>query len=396
MRSIPRILKSFCFAAAILLIFFNSYLEPPILDSAVARDSIADTSNKSNSPTSASTAARQINAQGKLLPARGIARLSGLPGDRVESVLVKPGETIVKDQPIAILKSDSIKKIELEAAELKLQEAKTTLRTKKRELELGVSLANSRVVAAEMSIELAKKQLEMAKQADRQLPLLRRQIESLRQLRNDPLTKAVVGKIELESREMEYEKACATAEQSILAAASSLRQSEMQWEQSKQSLQAAELSQSAIEENSPVAPLEKQIELLKMQLAESTIRAPYDSTVVNVLTEVGERITTLPIVEIADLTKMVCVAEVFEADVGRIQIGDIAKLKSSALNRDLEGKVIRIDRVVGGSQLRSPNPMARTDFRSVGVWIELDSSNSIVAADRLQLQVDVMITATPK
>ncbi|MFN9416769.1 MAG: HlyD family efflux transporter periplasmic adaptor subunit [Pirellula sp.] len=279
---------------------------------------------------------------------------------------------------------------------MKLEEAKTTLRIKKRELDLGVSLANSRVVAAEMSIELAKKQLEMAKQSEKQLPLLRRQIETLRQLRNDPLTKAVVGRIELESREIEYEKANATAEQSILAAASSLRQSEIQWEQSKQSLHAAELSRSAVEENSPVAPLEKQIELLKVQLAESTLRAPYDATVVNILTEVGERITTLPIAEIADLSKMVCVAEVFEADVGRIQIGDTAKLKSSALNLDLEGKVIRIDRVVGGSQLRSPNPMARTDFRSVGVWIELDSNNSKLASDRLQLQVDVMITTSPK
>ena len=396
MRSIPRILTSFCIAAAILLIFFSSYLASLILDSAVARDAIADASNKANSPSSASTAARQINAQGKLLPSRGIARLSGLPGDRVESILVKPGETIVKVQPIAILKSDSLKKIELEAAELKLEEAKTTLRIKKRELDLGVSLANSRVVAAEMSIELAKKQLEMAKQAEKQLPLLRRQIETLQRLRNDPLTKAVVGKIELESREIEYEKVSATTEQSILAAASSLRQSEMQWEQSKQSLQAAELSRSAVEENSPVAPLEKQIELLKIQLAESTIRAPYDAIVVNILTEVGERITTLPIAEIADLSKMVCVAEVFEADVGRIQIGDTAKLKSSALNRDLEGKVIRIDRVVGGSQLRSPNPMARTDFRSVGVWIELDSNNSSLASDRLQLQVDVMITTSPR
>lgn len=396
MRSILRILTSFCFAAAILLIFCSSYLASPILDSAVARDAFADASNKTNSPSSASNAARQINAQGKLLPSRGIARLSGLPGDRVESILVKPGETIVKDQPIAILKSDSIKKLELEAAELKLEEAKTTLRIKKRELDLGVSFANSRVVAAEMSIELAKKQLEMAKQSEKQLPLLRKQIETLQRLRNDPLTKAVVGKIELESREIEFEKASATTEQSILAAASSLRQSEMQLEQSKQSLQAAELSRSAVEENSPIAPLEKQIELLKIQLAESTLRAPYDATVVNVLTEVGERITTLPIAEIADLSKMVCIAEVFEADVGRIQIGDIARLKSSALNRDLEGKVIRIDRVVGGSQLRSPNPMARTDFRSVGVWIELDSNNSNLASDRLQLQVDVMITTSPK
>ena len=396
MRPIPRILTSLSFLAATLTLLFGGLVRSPIFVSAVAFDTIADTSTKSSSATPNTFTARQINAQGKLLPARGIARLSGLPGDRVESILVKPGETIEKGTPIAVLKSDSIKKIELEAAELKLAETKTTLSTKRQELDLGVSVAKSRVAAAELAIELAIKQVEMARQAENQLPLLRKQLESLRRLRNDPVTKAVVGRMELESREIEYEKVNSTTQQTILSATSNLRQSEMQLEQAKQSLQTAEFTRAAIEENSPVAPFEKQIELLKLQLAESTIRAPYDATVVNILTEVGERIATLPIVEIADLSNMVCVAEVFEADVGRIQIGDTAKLKSSALNRDLEGRVMRVDRVVGGSQLRSPNPMARTDFRSVGVWIELDSKDSLVAAERLQLQVDVLITTNPR
>lgn len=379
-----------------LTLLFGGLVRSPIFVSAVAFDTIAETSPRSNSSSTNSFTARQINAQGKLLPARGIARLSGLPGDRVESILVKPGDTIAKDKPIAVLKSDAMKKIELEAAELKLADTKATLSTKRQELDLSVSVAKSRVAAAELAIELAIKQVEMARQAENQLPMLRKQLESLRLLRNDPLTKAVVGRMELESREIEYEKVSSTTQQTILAATSNLRQSEMQLEQSKQSLQTAQFARAAIEENSPIAPFEKQIELLKIQLAESTIRAPYDATVVNILTEVGERIATLPIVEIADLSNMVCVAEVFEADVGRIQIGDTAKLKSSALNRDLEGRVVRIDRVVGGSQLRSPNPMARTDFRSVGVWIELDSKDSIVAAERLQLQVDVLITTNPR
>lgn len=379
-----------------LTLLFGGLVRSPIFVSAVAFDTIAETSPRSNSSSTNSFTARQINAQGKLLPARGIARLSGLPGDRVESILVKPGDTIAKDKPIAVLKSDAMKKIELEAAELKLADTKATLSTKRQELDLSVSVAKSRVAAAELAIELAIKQVEMAKQAENQLPMLRKQLESLRLLRNDPLTKAVVGRMELESREIEYEKVNSTTQQTILSATSNLRQSEMQLEQARQSLQTAQFARAAIDENSPVAPFEKQIELLKIQLAESTIRAPYDATVVNILTEVGERIATLPIVEIADLSNMVCVAEVFEADVGRIQIGDTAKLKSSALNRELEGRVMRVDRVVGGSQLRSPNPMARTDFRSVGVWIELDSKDSLVAAERLQLQVDVLITTNPR
>ncbi len=394
MRPIPRILPSLCFSITILSFASCSYVRSPFLASAVTVEAIAESTTKSSNPSVSVSPARQINAQGKLLPARGIAKLSGMPGDRVVSILVKPGDPIGKDQPIAVLKSDSIKRLELEAAELKLEESKASLETKRRELDLSLSIAKSRVVAAEQAIDLAQKQVEMAKQSERQLPVLRQQINSLRRLRDDPLTSAVVGRIELESREIEFEKASSVSQQSMLGADSTFQQSKMQLEQAAKSLEAAEFARASIEVNSPLAPFEKQIELLKMQLAESTIRAPYDATVVTILTEVGERITTLPIAEIADLSTMVCVAEVFEADVGRIQLGDVAKLKSSALSRDLEGKVMRIDRVVGGSQLRSPNPMARTDFRSVGVWIELDPTNSSLAADRLQLQVDVAITTT--
>lgn len=91
---------------------------------------------------------------------------------------------------------------------------------------------------------------------------------------------------------------------------------------------------------------------------------------------------------------MVCVAEVHESDVASIAIDDLAEIRSSALGRTLKGRVLRIDRVVGAAQMRSPNPMARSDFRSIPVWIVIDSNDVAEAAQRLQLQVDVSINKT--
>jgi HlyD family secretion protein len=94
------------------------------------------------------------------------------------------------------------------------------------------------------------------------------------------------------------------------------------------------------------------------------------------------------------LSEMVCVAEVHESDVASITIDDQVEIRSSALGRTLKGRVKRIDRVVGAAQMRSPNPMARSDFRSIPVWIAIDTSDTETAAQRLQLQVDVSIHKT--
>ena len=110
--------------------------------------------------------------------------------------------------------------------------------------------------------------------------------------------------------------------------------------------------------------------------------------------EVGELTAQLPLFELANLSEMVCVAEVHESDVASIAIDDLAEIRSSALGRTLKGRVLRIDRVVGATQMRSPNPMARSDFRSIPVWIEIDSTDAAEAAQRLQLQVDVSINKT--
>jgi multidrug resistance efflux pump len=94
----------------------------------------------------------------------------------------------------------------------------------------------------------------------------------------------------------------------------------------------------------------------------------------------------------ADLSQMTCVAEVHEADVGLVRIGQVAQMQSASLSRAIRGKVSRIDRVVGASSIRSPNPLARSDFRSIAVWIQIDPEDVPLASERVQLQVEVSIS----
>jgi HlyD family secretion protein len=337
---------------------------------------------------------REIKIQGRLEPKGGILRLSGLPGDKVDIIHARPGDLVGKDKPLVTCKSATIKRIELEAAKLKLVEAKESLAAKKRELQISEQVAKDRVDGAEQMVELAKQQIKIAQQGSRQVERMRDQLVTLQQLSRDPVTRGAIGRIELETKEIEIEGLDAKNRQAEMAAENGLKQAELQRKQAVLARDAAIQTSEMALAASPIPALEKQLELLQLQLSEAIVSAPHDVTVLSVITEVGERIATLPIMEVADLSKMSCVAEVYEADVGRIQAGDKASMKSPALKEELKGIVTRIDRVVGSPQMRSLDPLARTDFRAVRVWIDIQDDQASVAAERLRLQVDVTINTS--
>ena len=341
-----------------------------------------------------SVKSNQVLAQGRIQPAKGLIRLAAIPGDRVEQVLVHAGEPIRNLQPLIVLQSQKLRALELEAAELRLDEARAMRQVKQQEADLAIDAAGLKMQSATQMIVQANSQLAMAKKGGEQVDSLGRQISSLQKLRESPLTRAAIGTIELESKKNELTKFTSISEQTLLAAEQAVDISKLQILQSERALAAAKESRRFVDQATPIASLEKQIEILKLQLVQSNIVSPLDGVVVSVNVEVGERTAQLPLFELADLSQMVCVAEVHESDVASIAIDDRVEIRSSALGRALKGRVQRIDRVVGAAQMRSPNPMARSDFRSIPVWIAIDPSDTELAAERLQLQVEVLINRT--
>jgi len=333
----------------------------------------------------------QVLAQGRIQPAKGLVRVGALPGDRVEQILVKAGQTVRKRQPLIVLQSQKLRSLELETAALKLAEARAMRSVKQQEADLAIDAAVLKLQSASQMFAQANSQLELAKKSGQQLDSLGRQISVLQKLRESPLTRAAIGTMELESKRNELTKIASVSEQTLLAAQQAVEISKLQLVQSEKSLAASRESQKFIDQAMPIASLEKQIEILELQVEQSNVVSPLDGIVVSVNVEEGERTAQLPLFELANLSEMVCVAEVHESDAASIAIDDRVEIRSSALGRTLKGRVQRIDRVVGAAQMRSPNPMARSDFRSIPVWIEIDSDDTEEAAQRLQLQVEVSI-----
>jgi len=125
------------------------------------------------------------------------------------------------------------------------------------------------------------------------------------------------------------------------------------------------------------------------ELELSTVRSPIDGQVLTIHARAGERVGPEGIAELGDTTAMYAVAEVYEADIGRVHVDQQARVSSPALSRTLLGRVERIGLEVGKKDVLSTDPVADADARVVEVDIRLDDPEP--AAALTNLRVDVVI-----
>lgn len=333
------------------------------------------------------------------MPAGGIVQVAAIPGDRIDALYAEVGEQVKRGQVLADMRSEKIRRGELDTLRAKQDELSQSLAAKTLEADQAIEAARLRHEQAKRTEAQARAQKRLIERQivdkpDSQLGLLKRQLATLEQVHQDPLTRRMVGSIELDAKKSELDKVESTLQSSLLNAENALDAAQVAVTLAANAVTAAEKSKELAAASFPTTSLSKQIDTLETQIAASALTSPIDGKVLARYTDVGELSTNLPLFEVADLTRMICSAEVHEADVGQVSIGDIAMMESAGLPRTIRGKVARIDPVVGSPQLRSSNPMARNDFRAVTVIIEIDEADTQVAADRVQLQVDVTITKT--
>jgi len=95
------------------------------------------------------------------------------------------------------------------------------------------------------------------------------------------------------------------------------------------------------------------------------------------------------VLELARVDQMQAVAEVFEADVRRVRMGQRALVRSPALPRDLTGTVTRIRPKVQKIDQIGDDPVARKDARIVEVEIKLDDGRAAANLTNLQVEVEI-------
>ena len=104
------------------------------------------------------------------------------------------------------------------------------------------------------------------------------------------------------------------------------------------------------------------------------MKAPTKGKILKILARPGELVgAPQPIVQMADLSQMAVVAEVYETDINKVHEGQKVEITSKVENaRKMTGKVVLVGSMIGKNRVYDADPLADVDRRVIEVKIQLD------------------------
>jgi HlyD family secretion protein len=333
-------------------------------------------------------ATSQVVALGTLQPKGGVIEVGGTVGERLESYKVEAGQMVKQGDPLAILESYRVRDVQLQTAELALQEAK-------RRQAIEQNYGDSLVAEAKLGLEaLDLDRLDLAVQQSK-IKLLEANLALVKrdQGRMQKLDDSIVSPQERDHQNLLVEQAQAELDSAQAVLTKSRAGHDFNVRDSKEKLKSAEANRSRLLGAIDLESVAKSVELAKAQLELSIIRAPADGRVLEVVTRPGESVGQQPILRLGDTDHMYAVAEVYETQVFEIAPGQRATVTSQALRKSLSGTVERVGTMIAKNDVLSLNPTNNSDLRVVKVRIRLDDSQE--AARLVNLQATIAIDTAP-
>lgn len=381
-------------------------------------------------PTETPPAVKKVTALGRLQPEGEVISLSAplaLDGDRLDKWLVKEGDRVKTGQVLAILDSqkplqDAVTqaKEQVKIAQAKLAQVKAGAKTG----EIQAQQANINRIQTEQLTEIQAQTATIARLRAQQQTETQAQIANIGRF----TAELANAKLELQRYQTLYQQgaisaslldskrlAFQTAQQQLAEAQANLqriqtsRQQELAEAQAnlkriqtsrQEELKSAKATLNQIAEVRPVdvqaaqAEVDNAIATLKQaqtNLEQAYIRAPFPGQILKIHTHVGEKIADAGIAELGQTNQMLVIAEVYQTDIGKIQLGQQAVITGQAFSGELRGKVSHIGLQVNKQNVFSNQPGENLDRRVVEVKIRLNPEDSkrVNALTNLQVQTAI-------
>lgn len=296
----------------------------------------------------------RLEPQGEILQLSAPSSLDGTT-TRVDQLLVNEGDWVDTGQVVAVLDIHDRRMAALERAEAAVRVAESELKRVQAGARTG-DIDAQRALIIRLEAELRNAQQEYER------------FDSL-------FTAGAASASERDSKLLIAEAAQAQLEQaqSALDSIAEVRPVDVQVAQSE--------LESAI---AAVAQAEAELDV-------TYVRASVAGQVIDVLTRPGEVIGNEGIVNIGQTSQMSVVAEIYETDITRVQVGQPAIITSAAFPGKLTGQVSQIGLEVKQQEIFTVDPLANTDNKVVEVRIVLDPESSQQVAGLSNLQVQVVI-----
>jgi HlyD family secretion protein len=335
-----------------------------------------------------------VTALGRLEPRGTVVQLSAptsAQGNRVEQLLVQAGDRVQVGQVIAILDAYDQRRAALAEAEEQVKVAQARLAV----VQAGAKQGEVRAQQAEIDRLVAERQGNIEAQAAT-VARLQAEVQNAQAEfeRYESLYRE--GAISVSERDRRR-LALATADAALQEAQVNLNR--------LQSVTPPELSRAraTLEQIAEVRPVDLQVAQAEVDRAialrnqaqasldQSLVRSPLSGEVLEIHTRPGEVVSTDGIADLGQTQHMQVVAEVYQSDIQRVQVGQQARITSDSIGGELTGVVTRIGSQVRRQNVINTDPSANIDARVIEVDIDLDSDSSERAAKFTHLQVQVVI-----
>jgi HlyD family secretion protein len=123
------------------------------------------------------------------------------------------------------------------------------------------------------------------------------------------------------------------------------------------------------------------------------VRSPIAGEIFKIQTKPGEAPGNQGILEIAQNDQMMAVAEVYESDIGKVKVGQIAEInsESGSFVGKIQGKVVQVGLQVAKKDVLKTDPAADVDSRVVEVKIVIDPAQTNLIRGLTYSKVEVKI-----
>jgi HlyD family secretion protein len=340
-------------------------------------------------------APRQVTvaALGRLEPEGEVIRVGGPQGDRISELLVAEGDYVSRGEILAYLESYEERLAERNYAATQLAEAETRLAAEAQYGAAQVQEAQTRLgqIDRPQLLEIEAQQATV-RQLEAELDLAETDLERSQDLRQE----GAISQQELDQQVTEVRRSqeeLNNARAGLVRLETARRRDLENAQAQVRSTQAESTrSQAQIEVDSAA----RNLELANASLDRTIIRAPNDGEILQITTRTGEAIGENGILEMGDTRQMYVVAEVYETDVGLVELGQRVAITSrnGAFDETLTGNVERIGTQIFKNDVLDDDPAANADARVVEVKIRLDQSEPVARLTNLQVDVRIDVDAS--
>ncbi len=315
---------------------------------------------------------------------------------RVEELLVAEGEQVEAGEVIAILDDFGVRQAAVKTAEKEVAVARSRLAIIKAGAQQGEINAQKAKIERLRAELVGEKATQAATLERLQAQLRNAQAEFKRYQFLE--AQGAISESELEQRLLDletareaYQEATTRRNKTINTLQKEIAEAEADLEKVEE-IRPVDIQEAEAELQSAIASLEQ----AKANLELSKIKAPMSGKVIAISTYPGEIVSeTNGILELGNTQEMIAIAEVYESDISRVELGQSATIisESNAFAEQLEGQVTKIGLKIGKKDVLGSDPAAEVDARVVKVEVTLNPEASKTVQGLTNAQVLVRINA---